>query len=111
MIAAAVIDEIRRLLSEEELSQRAIALRVGVSRGTVGAVARRTRPDYRPPPGQWDADYVEPGGLPTRCPGCGGMVLMPCLACRVRALRRVGRAGPAEKTRMNAVATSTLRSP
>ena len=88
MIAPPVIDEIRQLLSEEELSQRAIAVRVGVSLGTVSAVARGKRPDYKPPPGQWGADLAAPGGLPSRCPGCGGMVYMPCLVCRVRAIKQ-----------------------
>lgn len=87
MIAAAVVDQIRGLLAEGGLSQRRIAQRVGVSRGTVNAVARGRRPDYeigRRPPG---ADFTPPSGPPKRCPGCGGMVQMPCLLCHVRAIR------------------------
>ena len=39
MIATTVVDEVRRLLREGRLSQRSIALRIGVSRGTVNAIA------------------------------------------------------------------------
>ena len=88
MIAAAVVREIRDLLAEGGLSQRKIAGQTGVSRGTVNAIARGKRPDYatrRPGPG---ADFTSPGGPPTRCPGCGGMVQMPCLLCQVRAIKQ-----------------------
>jgi len=87
MIANAVEREIRSLLAEGALSQRKIALQLGVSRGTVNAIARGKRPDYttrRPRP----ADRcTPPKGLPQRCPGCGGMVRMPCVLCRVRAIK------------------------
>ncbi|NLF06403.1 MAG: winged helix-turn-helix domain-containing protein, partial [Pirellulaceae bacterium] len=39
MISTDLIDEVRRLLREGRLSQRKIAERTGVSRGTVNAVA------------------------------------------------------------------------
>jgi transcriptional regulator with XRE-family HTH domain len=39
MIATTVVDEIRRLLRQGRLSQRKIASRIGVSRGTVNAIA------------------------------------------------------------------------
>jgi len=88
MIAAAVEREIRELLAEGTVSQRKIAQRLGVSRGTVNAIACGRRPDYaarrREPPSGW----IPPSGLPTRCPGCGGLVQMPCLACHVRAIMR-----------------------
>lgn len=79
MLPAAVVDEVRRLLVEGRLSQRQIARRTGVSRGTVAAIAsgRRQRPAEEPggPPGGY------PRGKPVRCPGCGARVQMPCLAC------------------------------
>ena len=87
MITPAIVEEIGRLLGEERLSRRKIAVRTGVSRGTVNAIALGKRPDYAPRKGQWADDFVPPGGLPLRCPGCGGMVQMPCLACRVRAVK------------------------
>jgi hypothetical protein len=91
MISFAVEDEIKRLLGEGRLSQRKIARRVGVSRGTVNAIARGKRADYqprRPGPGE---DVLAPSGRPARCTTCGGLVQMPCLACRVRALQEDGR--------------------
>jgi hypothetical protein len=83
MIAHALVGEIRRLLDEGVMSQRKIARRLGISRGTVHAIARGKRPDYLD---RWDDvdDSPAPAGPPLRCPGCGGMVLMPCLLCRLR---------------------------
>jgi len=84
MIAPGVADEIRRLLGERNLSQRMIARRVGVSRGTVNAICLGKRPDtgkYHPR----EDDPLIPAGPLERCPGCGGLVHMPCLLCRIRA--------------------------
>lgn len=79
MIPPGVVAEVERLLAEGRLSQRQIARRTGISRGSVSAIAsgrRRTRVDRtgRPPGG-----YAR--GKPVRCPGCGALVQMPCLAC------------------------------
>ena len=86
MIAPGVIAEIRGLLSAGTLSQRKIAARVRVSRGTVNAIALGRRPDY--PPRRPDNGFPAPSGAHMRCPGCGGLVQMPCLLCYVRALKR-----------------------
>jgi hypothetical protein len=81
------IAAIRHMLVEGKLSQRKIAQQTGVSRGTVGAIALGRRPDYE------DRRQTTAGGFPSssgpaqRCPGCGGMVQMPCLLCRVRRLQ------------------------
>ncbi len=88
MIASAIVDEIRRLLAENRLSQRKISLQLGISRGTVGAIARGTRPDCKARHKQRGHEFPALTGVPERCPGCGGMVQMPCLACRVRAIKR-----------------------
>lgn len=82
MLPVGVVDEVRRLLAEGRLSQRQIARRTGVSRGAVAAIAsgRRRAPAVQalgPPGGQ-------PRGKPIRCPGCGALVQMPCLACWLR---------------------------
>lgn len=87
MIAPAVVREIRDLLAGGGLSQRKIAQRVGVSRGTVNAIARGKRPDYLPRRQPADG-LIPPSGPPRRCPGCGGMVQMPCLVCHLRAIKR-----------------------
>ena len=86
MIDPEVIAEAERLLVEARLSQRKIATRLGISRGTVNALAlgrRRVRPPRPPSP---QRDFVPPAGLPVRCHGCGGKVQMPCLLCYVRGL-------------------------
>ena len=88
MITATVVDEIQRMLREGRLSQRKIAARIGVSRGTVNAIAmgkRLCRRDDRPAA---DHGFTPPAGPPVRCPGCGGRVQMPCLLCYIRT--RVG---------------------
>jgi transcriptional regulator with XRE-family HTH domain len=87
MIALDVADEIKRLLDEGNLSQRRIARQLGVSRGTVHAIARGKRPDYRTRKREREDEFVATGAPWGRCPTCGGMVQMPCLACRVRAIR------------------------
>ncbi len=85
MIATAVVDEIQRLLRQGELSQRRIASRIGVSRGTVNAIALGRRTDRPAGPRREESGFIAPSGLPVRCPGCGGKVQMPCLLCYLRA--------------------------
>lgn len=87
MLGPAIVSEIRRLLGEGRLSQRAIARRMGVSRGMVHAIAHGKRHN-RTPRGD-----VLPGLLLSeapweRCPGCGGRVQMPCVLCRIRAAQQ-----------------------
>jgi hypothetical protein len=91
MLSAAIVLEIRRLLDEDELSQRAIAAKLSVSRGTVSAVARGFRGlgGHASSPRRWYDGPHDP--VPTRCPGCGGMVYKPCLLCRARNYNRVER--------------------
>jgi hypothetical protein len=94
MLPAWRVAEIRRMLARGELSQRKIAEQTGVSRGTVGAIALGRRPDYEDRRQAARGDFEPPSGPLHRCPGCGGMVLMPCLLCRVRALRDGGGSTP-----------------
>jgi len=83
MIAPTVVEEIRNLLRGGGLSQRQIARRLGVSRGTVNAIALGRRADIvlRTPE---EEGFPSPAGAAVRCPGCGGRVQMPCLLCYVR---------------------------
>lgn len=107
MIESAVVEEIHRLLDAGALSQRKIALETGVSRGTVNAIAlgkRILQPRRGPEAGD---DFLPPTGPVARCPICGGMVRMPCLACRVRAGQRdrrlsngTNRSGPSRSGRL-----------
>jgi len=87
MIASSVVKEIERLLSSGGHSQRQIAQQLGVSRGTVNAIARGKRPTPRRHRHARSEEIEAPMGPLTRCPGCGGLVLMPCLLCRVRAIK------------------------
>ncbi|NQU24563.1 MAG: helix-turn-helix transcriptional regulator [Candidatus Nealsonbacteria bacterium] len=93
MITVTVVSEIREMLAEGRLSQRQIARGLGVSRGTVNAIARGRRPDYAARRSRPSDDFTAPSGPPRRCPECGGLVQMPCLACRVRQLQRCGHLG------------------
>jgi hypothetical protein len=87
MLARTVVAEIQRLLEEGRMSQRAVAHRVGVSRGTVHAIAHGRRRDRRS--GRESVSELTPlDGPVERCPGCGGKVQMPCLLCRLRAMQR-----------------------
>ena len=87
MIASSVVAEVRRLLAKGHLSQREIARWTGVSRGTVNAIARGKRRDDDTRRHRQDEGFIPPSGPARRCPGCGGLVQMPCLVCQVRALK------------------------
>jgi predicted XRE-type DNA-binding protein len=87
MIASDIVTEIRQMLAEGSLSQRAIAQRLGVSRGTVWAIAQGKRRDYPPGYLRNNNHFIHPAGRPIRCGGCGGLVQMPCLACHVRRIK------------------------
>jgi hypothetical protein len=74
-----------RQLARQRVSQRNISRQVGISRDSVrrilgGQVALspplKKRTVYPPPP-----NWRTPA---RRCPQCGGLVHMPCLACGVR---------------------------
>ena len=84
MIAATLVDEIKRLLREGGLSQRKIARRLAVSRGTVNAIALGKRPECKSRRTEAGEDFFPPTGPVARCRGCGAMVRMPCLACQIR---------------------------
>ncbi len=94
MITTTVVDEIRRMLREGCLSQRKIALRIGVSRGTVNAIAQGKRAHDSACRERDEDGFTPPTGLPIRCPGCGGKVQMPCLLCHVRATYGKKTGGP-----------------
>jgi hypothetical protein len=84
MIATALVQEVDRLLKEGQLSQRQIAARVGVSRGTVNAVAsgrRVLQGRDAQAEGARTPDFASP---PVRCPRCGYRIYAPCLICHTR---------------------------
>jgi len=89
MLDPALIMEVKRLLKQTSFSQRKIAMLTGVSRASIGAIASGRRPEYpaRCNP-QRDEEEEIPRGPLERCRSCGGLVFMPCLLCRVRAIKR-----------------------
>ncbi len=85
-----VIEAIDRLLQEGQLSQRQIAERLGVSRGTVNAIANGSRALHGKE--AFAKGAVDDPFLPAhRCPKCGYYVHLPCLVCRTRVYRRAQR--------------------
>jgi transcriptional regulator with XRE-family HTH domain len=81
MLKDETVLEALRLL-KQGLSQRQIALRLNVSRGTVAAIAQGLRRTETPPLEQ------PPVAVYRRCPQCGVKVEMPCVACRARSYAR-----------------------
>jgi hypothetical protein len=84
MLDQELVENIRCLLSEEKCSYRAIARRLGVSRGAVKNIALGKRRTLAAPEDTRSGEFQPPRGMPRRCPGCGGKVQMPCLACYLR---------------------------
>jgi DNA-binding XRE family transcriptional regulator len=82
MIPLETVLEIKRLLAEGRLSQGEIAQKVGVSRTFVNFVNRGR---LRTPLEARIKDDSERESVPRRCPDCGALVYMPCIACRTRA--------------------------
>jgi len=89
MLKPETIAGIKRLLAEDQLSQRRIAKLLGVSRGSVCNVEN----------GNWDCrrllraeraanNRTKPAGPIERCPDCGAMAATPCRACQIRRLLR-----------------------
>ena len=94
MLDPVLVDTIRRMLAEAKWSMRKIARMTGVSRGTVRAIAHGKRRDRPRRPGENGDLLVQPTGPLRRCPGCGGLVQMPCRLCRVRAWKAAKRSNP-----------------
>jgi hypothetical protein len=86
MLAPYQVEEIRQLLASGTLSERTIARRMGVSRGTVRSIAAGRRRDPVRSIQPWDEEPDQPLEPPRRCPTCGGLVYMPCRLCRMRKL-------------------------
>jgi hypothetical protein len=85
MIPTWKVQAVQRLLAEGHMTQRQIAKRLQVWRGIVAGIAQGTRPQGNQPARFAAPDALSWHGPPERCPGCGGLVIMPCLACRTRA--------------------------
>jgi hypothetical protein len=84
MLTTAVVQEIDRLLKSGQLSHRKIAARLGVSRGTVNAIASGRRGLYGKNPSNERSRAPSGNSPPTRCRRCGYRIYEPCLICRTR---------------------------
>jgi len=87
MLPLVVIQEIRQLLDEGTLSQRKIANKLDISRGTVNAIASGRRGVYGREPDSENPTLCCLELPPERCLGCGAMVYKPCVLCRAREFR------------------------
>ena len=83
MLPTALVHEIDRLLRQGELSHRKIASRLGVSRGTISAIANGRRGLFGKDPDDNRAAHIRTAP-PMRCPRCGYRVYPPCLICEAR---------------------------
>ena len=108
LIRQSIIDEVKRLLAQPKpdgrpLSQRKIAVLLGISRGTVKQVATGRRDQMagviaRLLRAEEEENDADPTGPPQRCGECGVIVFMPCRACRDRqALTKAKRPPGAER--------------
>ncbi len=88
------IQAVERLLRAGKMSQRGIAAKLGISRGTVAKIAARLMQTPQTP----QNDPSDPAPPLSRCPGCGALVEMPCRACWVRRLQAEGRLPPTDDT-------------
>jgi hypothetical protein len=85
MLALPTVLEIDRLLREGSLSQREIAGQLGVSRGSVAAIASgRRAPIGRLPLVVGGFARRRHSACPERCRQCGHRVYLPCLICLTR---------------------------
>ena len=85
MISVALEKRVRNLLAEGKLSQRSIARMTGLSRSSIGAIARGNRKAFIAASVEDGVKFFSTSQSPQRCPQCGGLVYMPCHACRIRA--------------------------
>jgi len=82
MIDKELFFKIQKLLREGKLSQRRIAVLLGVSRSAVRNVNRKESESA-----DTLQEIIPPGVEIRRSPDCGARVRMHCLACQLRAIR------------------------
>ncbi len=92
MLEQYVVNQILELLAEGGWSRRQIAKKVGVSRGSVNAIANGNRGHF----GRQPMEGSDAGPQVARCPQCGVRVILPCVACRARDYRGRQHSGSAD---------------
>ena len=96
MVDPEIEGQIEARLLARRGSQRGLARELGISRGTVGAIARGRRPADL---SRRHAERIRPDHhyLTGHCPQCGRQIELPCRACRDEAAKKkrppVGRRG------------------
>ncbi len=111
MLTNAKVIEVQNLL-RMGLSQREVAAQANVSKGTVALIARGRR--LPEPEAEPEVEDEESRELPRveRCPACGVMVELPCVACRTRQYlarrRHLATLGPSRATRQVEVAAGLV---
>jgi DNA-binding XRE family transcriptional regulator len=82
MLRREQVEVVRRLLAAN-VSQREISRRTGISRDTIRRIFKgKWQPPPNPP--QISTAACAGNGPVGRCPDCGAMVVLPCLACAIR---------------------------
>lgn len=85
MLTSEKVAAVKALLARRDMSYRAIAARVGVSKGTVASIDRGARAAIRPYRKQDLPAKSGEATEPSRCPTCGCKVYMPCRLCSLLA--------------------------
>jgi hypothetical protein len=93
MLSSSIVQEIERLLAGGEMSNRAIAAKVGVGKSTVNVIAKGERIPKRRREEVADRHLFRPVSPPQRCVRCGSFVHLPCLICDARLYRAQKSAG------------------
>lgn len=85
MLTQERVDQIREMLAGG-LNAREVAAMTGCARTTIQRIASGKRKDrtHRDPVGHFNVR----SSVHRRCPECGGMVLMPCMECRIEREKR-----------------------
>jgi len=94
LLDPALVADVHRLHATGQYTQRAIARKTGVSRGSVATIVSGRRPDYQAlRAAKQAADAEQPpslNGPRSHCDECGCTVTQPCVACRAKAAQRNG---------------------
>lgn len=86
MLDPSIVASTKELLEQKKSYRQIERLLSGrISRESIGRIARGERPDYESlQHARREQRQQRPRGILKRCPGCGGLVSLPCLLCELR---------------------------
>jgi hypothetical protein len=85
MLSQNIINCAVELLKDGALSKRAVAAKLGISRGTVFAIANGSHKSHGAAVSKCELPDQPDISMPIeRCPTCRYLVFVPCLICRAR---------------------------